>query len=244
MASDGKSLITSVGSQDHTVWLHDKDGEHQISSEGEAFSPTFSPDGRSLYFLMANGQTQGPELWVKDLGSGDLSSGKVDRVVPDYPIQSNWVTGNSYSLSHDGKEVVFAMKDQSGRSNLWVAPINRRASPRQISSAATEDEAFFLPDGDLVFRAFEGGSNFLYRMKPDGTGRSKLIQDRVIEVAAVTPDGRWVIVGVPNPDEERPAIVKAIAWMGVRGRQCRYAFLRAGSIGILRVNLFFWIPQT
>jgi Tol biopolymer transport system component len=214
MASDGKSLITSVGSQDHTVWLHDKDGEHQISSEGEAFSPTFSPDGRSLYFLMANGQTQGPELWVKDLGSGDLSSGKVDRVVPDYPIQSNWVTGNSYSLSHDGKEVVFAMKDQSGRSNLWVAPINRRASPRQISSAATEDEAFFLPDGDLVFRAFEGGSNFLYRMKPDGTGRSKLIQDRVIEVAAVTPDGRWVIVGVPNPDEERPAIVKAIALDG------------------------------
>jgi hypothetical protein len=51
-------------------------------------------------------------------------------------------------------------------------------------------------------------------MKPDGTGRSKLIQDRVIEVAAVTPDGRWVIVGVPNPDEERPAIVKAIALDG------------------------------
>jgi Tol biopolymer transport system component len=214
MASDGKSLITSVGSQDHTVWLHDKDGDHQISSEGDAFSPIFSPDGRSLYFLMANGQTRGAELWVKDLSSGDLSSGKVDRLLPDYPIQSNWVTGNSFSLSRDGKEVVFAMKDQSGRSNLWVAPINRRSSPRHISSAAAEDTAFFLPDGDLVFRAFEGGANFLYRMKPDGTGRRKLIPDRIIELAAVSPDGRWVIVGVPNPDEERPAVVKAIALDG------------------------------
>src|ERR1017187_3255909 len=33
MAPDGKSLITSVGEHDLTVWLHDKDGDHQISSE-------------------------------------------------------------------------------------------------------------------------------------------------------------------------------------------------------------------
>jgi Tol biopolymer transport system component len=214
MASDGESLITSVGSQDHTVWLHDKDGDHQISSEGDAFSPAFSPDGRNLYFLMANGQTRGAELWVKDLSSGDLSNGKVDRLLPNYAIQSNWVTGTSYSLSRDGKEIVFPMTDQSGRSNLWVAPINRRSSPRHISSAAAEDEAFFLPDGDLVFRAFEGGANFLYRMKPDGSGRSKIIQDRILELAAVTPDGRWLIVALPNSDEERPAAVKAIALNG------------------------------
>jgi len=41
MAPDGKSLITSVGSEDHTVWMHDKDGDHQISSEGSASSPQF-----------------------------------------------------------------------------------------------------------------------------------------------------------------------------------------------------------
>ncbi|MDP9049904.1 MAG: protein kinase, partial [Acidobacteriota bacterium] len=109
MAPDGKSLITSVGSQDHTVWLHDKDGDHQISSEGNATSPTFSSDGRSLYFLMANGETHGAELWVKDLSSGDLSSGKVDRVVPGYPMQSGSIEGHSYSLSPDGKSVAFTM---------------------------------------------------------------------------------------------------------------------------------------
>jgi serine/threonine protein kinase len=206
MAPDGKSLITSVGSQDHTVWLHDRDGEHQISSEGNASSPTFSSDGHSLYFLMANGQTHGAELWVKD-----LNSGKVDRLWPGYTIQSSFVTGRSYSLSPDGKEVVFAMKDQSGQSGLWVAPTSRRSSPRHITSTAVEDSPFFLPDGDLVFRALEGGSNFLYRMKADGTGRRKMIPDRILDIKAVSPDGRWIVIASPNSDEEQTAVIKAFA---------------------------------
>lgn len=211
MASDGKSLITSVGSRDHTVWLHDKDGDHEISSEGDATSPTFSSDGRSLYFLMANGQTHGTELWVKDLSRGDLTSGKLDRVVPGYTIQSDSIERPRYSVSQDGKEVAFAMTDQSGRASLWIAPTNHRSSPRQISSAAVEDSPFFLPDGDLVFRAFEGGSNFLYRMKADGTDRRKVIPDRILGVMEVSPDGRWVVAGSQNADEEYPVIVKAFA---------------------------------
>ena len=48
VAPDGKSLITAVGSQDSTVWFHDKDGDHQVSSEGNAIAPSFSSDGNSL----------------------------------------------------------------------------------------------------------------------------------------------------------------------------------------------------
>jgi serine/threonine protein kinase len=212
LAPDGKSLITSVGTQDHTVWLHDKGGEHQVSSEGDASRPAFSSEGRSLYFLMANGQTRGAELWVKDLSSGDLSSGKMDRVVPGYPMQSNSVErrGN-YSISHDGKEVAFVMTDQSGRSNLWIAPTNHRSSPRHISSDAVEDTPLFLPDGDLVFRAVEGGSNFIYRMKADGTGRRKINPDPILGISGISQDGRWVVAAAPNPDEEHPAVMKAFA---------------------------------
>jgi serine/threonine protein kinase len=202
MAPDGKSLITSVGSQAQTVWLHDKDGEHQISAEGNTTTPRFSSDGRSLYFLMANGQTRGIELWVKDLGSG-----KVEKVLPNYPIEH-------YSVSRDGKEVAFSMSDQSGRSNLWIAPTSRRSSPVHIASAAVEDTPLFLPDGDLVFRAIEGGSNFLYRVKTDGTGRRKVTPDRILDSLAVSPDGRWVIAAVPASGEEHAMMVKAFALDG------------------------------
>jgi eukaryotic-like serine/threonine-protein kinase len=197
MAPDGKSLITSVGSQDSTVWLHDKDSDHQISSEGNAAAPSFSSDGNKLYFLMANGQTRGYELWVKE-----LNSEKMERLLPGYSMKD-------YSVSRDGKEVAFAVNDQSGHSSLWVAPTNRRSSPVRISSTAIEDSPYFLPDGDLVFRAVEGSSNFLYRMKGDGTRRRKVTTERVLDAIAVSPDGRWVVASSPNPDQEHMTAIKA-----------------------------------
>ena len=190
MAPDGKSLITSVGTQDRTVWIHDKDGEHQISSEGNASSPSFSSDGRSLYFLMSNGQTHGEELWIKDLGSG-----KTERVLPGYPMQD-------YSVSRDGEEVAFTMSDQGSRSNIWVAPTSRRSPPVRISSAVSEDAPLLLPDGDLVFRATEGGANFLYRMKTDGSARQKISPERILDSYAVSPDGRWVMAETPGSGDE------------------------------------------
>ena len=200
MAPDGKSLITSVGSQDLTVWLHDKDGDHQVSSEGNTSSPVFSADGRTLYFLKANGQTRGNELWRKE-----LNGGKEESVLPDYPILG-------YSVSRDGKELAFAMKDQSGHTNLWIAPTSRRSSPVRISSAAVEDSPFFLPNGDLIFRAIEGGSNSLYRMKPDGSGRRKIASE-IWDITSVSPDGRWV-VGGSGSDQGDPPGIKAFALDG------------------------------
>jgi serine/threonine protein kinase/WD40 repeat protein len=204
VAADGKSLITSVGSQDSTVWLHDKEGDHQISSEGNAEAPSFSWDGKRIYYLMANGSTPGYELWVKD-----LTGGRVERVLPGYSMKG-------YSVSRDGKEVAFTMNDQGGHSSLWIAPTNRHSSPTRISSSEIEDSPHFLPDGDLVFRAIEGGSDFLYRMKADGSSRRKISAQRVFDITAVSPDGHWVAAGSPVPGEEHTAAVTAFA---VDGRE-------------------------
>jgi eukaryotic-like serine/threonine-protein kinase len=213
MAPDGKSLITAVGTEDSTVWFHDKDGDHQVSSEGNAIAPAFSSDGNSLYYLMTNGQTPDYELWVKD-----LRDGKVERLLPGYPMGSGsmlqYGSSHTYAISRDGKQVAFAMKDQSGRNGLWIAPTNRRSSPVRMSSTAVEDSPFFLPDGDLVFRASEGGSNFLYRMKSDGSGRHKVISERIMDVLTVSPDGRWIVAATPNPDQEHTVTTKAFALDG------------------------------
>jgi len=139
---------------------------------------------------MSNGQTQGEELWIKD-----LAGGKVDRVLPGNPMQA-------YSVSRDGKQVAFTMNDQSGHSNLWVAPISRRTPPVRISSPAAEDSPYFLPDGELVFRAIEGGSNYLYRMRTDGSARKKISPERILDIYDVSPDGRWVAAGSPGSGDE------------------------------------------
>jgi eukaryotic-like serine/threonine-protein kinase len=226
MAPDGKSLITAVGSQDSTVWMHDKDGDHQISSEGFASLPQFSSDGRRLYFLLANGQTSDHELW-----SEDLVSGKMDQVLKGYPMEG-------YSISRDGKVVAFVMKDGSSHSSLWIAPISRRSSPVHLSSAAVEDSPFFLPNGDLVYRAIEGGSNFLYRMKTDGTSRRKITSARILDVNSVSPDGRWVVASTTSSDEDNPASIRAFAVDGsavvpLCGRWCLFRWDTTGKSAYL-----------
>jgi serine/threonine protein kinase len=202
MAPDGKSFVTSVGSQDSTVWIHDKAGDHQISSEGNALAPSFSTDGKSLYFLMSNARRHAFELWVKD-----LASGKMEAVLPGYTL-------SSYSVSQDGKQLTFAMNDASGRSGVWIAPTNHRSSPVRISSNSIEDSPFFLPNGDIVFRVIEGNANFLYRMKANGSERRKVTPERIFDALTVSPDGRWLVAGSPGPDQEHTLATKAFALDG------------------------------
>ena len=197
MAPDGKSFVTSVGSEDSSVWMHDQDGDRQVSTEGYSGLPSFSSDGNSLYFLMTNNQSHVPELWVKN-----LRDGKLESVLPGYAMES-------YSISRDGKQVAFAANDSAGHGSVWVAPLNRRSSPKRISSTEVEDSPRFLPDGDLVFRVVEGGFNFIYRMKPDGSERHKLTSERILDLHSVSANGHWVVASVPNASDEAPTATKA-----------------------------------
>jgi Tol biopolymer transport system component len=211
MAPDGKSFITSVGAHDSMVWIHDQSGEHPTSSEGEAGrvvvsvarqtqlrrTASFSSDGKKLYYLWAIGQTSKAELWVRV-----LATGKTERVLPSYSM-------DDFDVSRDGKQVAFAIADKSGLSNLWVAPTDHRSSPRQIVSSAIEDDPNFLPDGDLLFRATEGGANFLYRMHADGSDRRKVSSDHISDFRNVSLDGRWAVVQATDRSGESPYSVFA-----------------------------------
>jgi hypothetical protein len=61
-----------------------------------------------------------------------------------------------------------------------------------------------MPAGDIVFRASERNANFLYHMKPDGTGRERLLPNPVIDATAISPDGAFMLAGAPVADEDLP----------------------------------------
>src|SRR5580704_13110784 len=133
MAADGKSFITSVGNGDKTVWIHDKNGERQMSSEGSAFHTTFSNDGAYLYYLKNAGGKGASELWRTD-----LSKGQSEQVLPGYEVEVS-TEGSDYALSLDGKHIAFVRKDEKRISHLWIAPTDRQSSPRQLDSDDNED---------------------------------------------------------------------------------------------------------
>ncbi|MGA8311044.1 MAG: protein kinase [Terriglobales bacterium] len=202
MSPDGKSLLTSVGARDDTIWIHDAGGDRQLSSEGSAYWTTFSHDGSKLYYLMQSGHS-GIEIWRRE-----LSSGKTERVVSDSAVQPG-STMEFYSVSQDDKQVAFSVIDQKGFSRVWLSPTDHRSSPRALASATSQDSPLFLPNGDLVLRSTEDGQNFLYRTRQDGTDRRKITPDTIHIVDAISPDGRWVVAGGNRPDAEHQAVINA-----------------------------------
>jgi len=85
-------------------------------------------------------------------------------------------------------------RDEKGISHLWIASTDHRTSPQQLASLQNEDEPMFLPNEDLVYRAGEGGKNYIYTRHRDGSGRKKLLDETILDLSAVSPDGRWIAV--------------------------------------------------
>ena len=113
MDPDGGSFITSVGLRQRTVSIRDAHGEHQISVEGYAYLPRFSPDGKKLYYRILKGGTS-PFLGASELWVADLASGHNEPLMPGLGV-------TSYNLSHDGRRVVFSAVDADGNSHIWLA---------------------------------------------------------------------------------------------------------------------------
>src|SRR5208282_3007020 len=139
MALDGRSFLTSVGTQYSTIWIHDAKGEHQMSSEGDTLATTFSKDETKLFYLKRGGQNDVVELWRTE-----LTSGRSDRIVPGYGVSATLPDYYaSYAITEDGNRVAFVKRDEKGISHLWIASTDHRTSPQQLASVESEDEPMF-----------------------------------------------------------------------------------------------------
>lgn len=224
MAPDGRSLVTSVGAEQTTVWIHTAAGDRQITSEGSAFlagldgnvaRSVFSPDGKKLYYLekprVASGTTS-QELWI-----ADLDQGRSERALTDVHM-----TG--YDISPDGQRVVYAAPDATRGSRVWMARLDRTVPPQPLgSSSAFENRPTYGPGGLLFFQATESGRNFVYRMREDGSERIR-VSPSIIEFIGVSPDGQWVVAQVPVSDDKTPRGIVAYSIRDGSSRRVCYGY--------------------
>ena len=131
----------------------------------------------------------------------DVSSAKSEAALPGVPV-------SQYRVSGDGKKVLYAQHDAGGHSHLWMASLDRRFPPRQISFGE-DDSPVLLPNGDVVFRAQEKGAYYVYGMKADGSDRRKLLPASVIRLLGVSPDGQWIVTWVPSTGEDSTLVTEA-----------------------------------
>jgi Tol biopolymer transport system component len=188
---DGRSVITSMGTHESAIWIHDAAGDRPLSSEGEIFAigspPSFSAEDRFLYYLLVRRSADsGPELWRMT-----VDSGKTETLFPGTSMLA-------FDVSPDGKQVVYVASGAGGKSSLWIAPVDRSSPARQIGHSG-ETSPHFGPRGQVLFRIAEGNFNYLEQMNPDGSERSKIVPYPILDIQGISPGRRWIIASTPIP---------------------------------------------
>jgi len=179
VAADGKSLISSVGVRKRSVWIHDASGERPVSLEGSATRPKVSVDGQRVYYLLRKSASAASELW-----STDRVSGKSALALPGVDI-------TDFDISADGQQVAFTAENGQ-KKRIFIAPLDGSAPPRQIALSA--DTVSFGPPGELVFRELGAQANYLARIKTDGTGLRRVLDQPIVDKGTVSPDGVWTLL--------------------------------------------------
>ena len=182
VAPDGKSLIASIGVRQSSVWLKDATGDHRLPVEGSASQPTFSSDGRRLYFLVKKANSADSiELW-----SRDLASGKSDPVLTGQKIVD-------YDISPDQKNIVFTVRT-GGATEVYMAAVDRGSAPHLLTKDG--DGVSFAGPTDVVFRQLGEKNGYLARIHTDGTGLKRVMEAPISgKMGNTSPDGEWATAG-------------------------------------------------
>ncbi len=155
------------------------------------WSPTWSPDGRYLYFSSDRGGSM--NLWRVRI---DESSGR--RLGEPEPLTTPAALAAHPSLSADGRRLVYT-------SALVTANIQRlgfdpiagavKAEPSWVTTGSRRwSSPDPSPDGQWVaFYSLERPEGHLYLSHPDGTGLNRLTGDAAVDrVPRWSPDGQWI----------------------------------------------------
>jgi len=185
VAADGRSLVTAIGVDQNTIWIHDANGDRQVTSQGYGYEPQFSSDGGRLYYLLRSGVST--RTWVSGaLWVTDLASGQRERLLPDFLIED-------YSVSADGSRIAFTDASDSGRGQVWIASLDGSTPPRRLADSQSRSvfgRALFGPDDRIYFIHDHG----VYRIDAEGRAPVRVVADPVRTLYGVSPDGRWVAV--------------------------------------------------
>jgi Tol biopolymer transport system component len=197
VAPDGGSIVTAVGQERSAVWIHDDRGDRQVMTEGVAFAPQFSLDGRRLYYLLRPNALDA----LTELRSLELSSGRTDRLLPDRSV-------TQYVISRDEQEVAFTTTTPAGGREVWLAALDRSVPPRRLVESA--DEVSFGAGDELIFRSLEDKANFLMRIGRDGSGLRRIIETPIMNKFGVSPNGAWATVLAPGQGDTTTYVTLAV----------------------------------
>jgi serine/threonine protein kinase len=194
---DGRSLLTSIGNRQSSIWVRDASGQREVSPEGYAFIPAipnsgvsqpFSADGRLLY-LVRQGAARfvGPGERAGELWQTDVKTSRSEPLLPGVRV-------TAYDRSRDGHQLVFAALDDHGSSHIWITSIDPRTAPRQLSTIEA-DSPHLGPSGRVFYRRSQRAASFIEEIGTDGHS-TRVVDRPVAFLMSVSPDEAWIVARV------------------------------------------------
>ena len=212
LAADGRSLITSVGQRQSAIWIHDGSGDRAVTTEGFAFGPRLSRDGRRVHYLIR----QGIDSHALELRSIDIETGRVDQPLPGIAIADT--AFGDYDVSPDGRQVVYVTKSTGDRSTIWLAQLDRSAPPRVLHEGG--GLVSFGPHDDVFFVSLEARTSYFARIRTDGSHFEHISHySPIVNRSGVSPDGEWAIL-FATEGESLPATFAVPVHGGAPRRLC------------------------
>jgi hypothetical protein len=170
---------------------------------------------------------RGSELWVSDLGTGQAS-----KVLPGVAMVY-------FAVSPDDKQVVFETIDPNGQHHLWLSSTEHRFAPREIRSEGRQFTPEYSHSGRIYCVLSDGGHDYLYRMKEDGTQEEKLTSEPIAYAFGISPDERLAAVqrirGGDNRGEVDAVPLAGGPWVPLCSGWCEVEWSRDS-----KVLYFYW----
>jgi hypothetical protein len=105
---------------------------------------------------------------------------------------------------------VFAAADDAGRSPVWLAALDGRSAPRQLTTQ--QGWKVYFAGGHVIFLGVESGTKFVYRIREDGSELQKVVRidSSSSSLFSASPDGKWVVIPGSTDVMASPAMVYSV----------------------------------
>ena len=140
--------------------------ESQLTFDGAAFTPQWSPDGARIVFT-GPGESPPPKLFIRNITGTSPASRFVVAQTPNFA--SSW--------SADGRSIVSVRIDPANRNDLWVQRVQDGAAERlSFNTPFNESQGKVSPDNRwIAYVTDESGADEVWVARfPSGDGRRQV----------------------------------------------------------------------
>jgi serine/threonine-protein kinase len=169
ISPDGKKIVVSAGYEaDADLWILDVERGTQIRlSRGETqeYEPAWTPDGKRVVYRHRPLDGENTIRVANADGSGEPET---------------LVEGADFSLSPDGRTLVFSKRNEQTSYDIWLLELGSEAEPVAfVNSASSERRGRVSPDGSaLAYESEESGRSEIYLKRfPSGEGKWQVSLD-------------------------------------------------------------------